>query len=72
MIAEWTYSNYTIFVLNKLLYYKTKMTILTKIFPIDALNCTVEMRTPFLEDQKKIRKNNLFKHAVCGTNNNYY
>lgn len=32
------------------------MKILTKIFPVDALKGTIEMRTPFLEDQKKIRK----------------
>ena len=44
------------------------MKILSKIFPIDALKCAVEMRTPFLENQKKIGKNNkMFKHAVCGT-----
>ena len=32
------------------------MKILTKLFPIDALKGIAEMRTPFLEDQKKIRK----------------
>ena len=46
------------------------MKILSKIFPIDALKCAVEMRTPFLENQKKIGKNNkMFKHAVCSTIN---
>ena len=40
------------------------MKILTKIFPIHALKCTVEMRTPFLEDQKKDKKKQ-FVQTCC-------